>query len=188
MITTISPQTLKQWLDKGEALLIDVREPAEYEAEHIPGAVLVPLSSVAARALPHAGGKKLVMQCRLGGRSRSACEKLAAENPALEIHNLEGGIAAWTAAGLPVEKKEGCSVLPLDRQVQLIVGLGVLAGTILGYAWHPVFLILAGFLGLGLTFAGVTGCCGLACLLARAPWNKASCDVSCHCATPKPTP
>ena len=94
-----------------------------------------------------------------------------------EVYNLEGGIAAWAQAGYHVESS-GHFFLPLDRQVQLTIGLCVLVGSILAYTVSPIFLFLTGFFGLGLTFAGLTGFCGLALLMARMPWNQDSASMS----------
>ena len=163
--------TLKGWIERGEAVVVDVREPSEHASECIDGAVLLPLGGVSKRALPDAAGKKLVIHCRSGGRSSNACAKLLAEDPSLEIYNLEGGIGAWAASGLAV-KCTGKKCLQLDRQVQLIVGSSVLAGSLLGYFVNPIFFLLSGFFGAGLTFAGITGFCGLAVMLAKMPWNQ----------------
>jgi rhodanese-related sulfurtransferase len=110
-LKTIDAKTLKQWLDNGEAMLIDVREPDENHLESIKSSVLIPLANVSKAALPNHSGKKLVMHCRKGGRGGSACEKLLAEDPSLEIYNLEGGITSWAEAGYPV-KSSGDTPLP----------------------------------------------------------------------------
>ena len=62
-IQTVDAPTLKNWLDKGEALLVDVREPAEHAAESIPGATLLSLGNISKAALPETSGKKLVLHC-----------------------------------------------------------------------------------------------------------------------------
>jgi rhodanese-related sulfurtransferase len=98
----VDADTLKRWMERGEVTLVDVREPAEHRAEHIDGAVSVPLAGVCAASLPARAGKKLVVHCLKGGRGSKACEKLLAEDPMLEVYNLEGGINAWDAAGFPV--------------------------------------------------------------------------------------
>lgn len=56
--------------------------------------------------------------------------------------------------------------------MQLTIGLGVFVGSILGYLVSPVFFLLSGFFGAGLVFAGLSGYCGLAILMAKMPWNK----------------
>ncbi len=181
-LKTIDANTLKNWMDKGEAVLVDVREPAEFSAEHICGAIHLPLGKVCKSALPEASYKKLVFQCKGGKRGGAACEKLLAEDPSLEIYNLEGGIGAWAQAGHAVKSSDKF-FLPLDRQVQLTIGLSVLFGSILGYYLSPIFFILTGFFGAGLTFAGLSGWCGLAVLMAKMPWNqKSQCNSkgTCH--------
>ena len=103
-IKTVKPATLRRWLDKEEAVLVDVREPDEHASESIEGAVLVPLASVSPRALPPLNGKKLVVHCKKGGRGEKACAALQAQLPGTGIYNLEGGIESWAQAGLPVRR------------------------------------------------------------------------------------
>ena len=170
-IKNIKSEILKNWLKSHEAVLIDVREPGEHAAERISGANLLPLGDVCLEALPNFENKKLVLHCRSGKRSLNACNKLLEENQNLEIFNLEGGILAWISAGFKVEKS-GKFFLPLDRQVQLIIGCGVFFGSFLAYFCHPLFFILPAFFGAGLCFAALSGWCGLAILLAKMPWNK----------------
>jgi len=98
-IKNIDSKTLKLWLEKGEAVLVDVREPFEHSTGTIPGATLLPLASVSKQTIPDFTGKKLVMQCRSGKRSQTAGEILLANNPDLEIYNLAGGILEWAATG-----------------------------------------------------------------------------------------
>ncbi len=170
-VKTIDPETLKIWLDKGEAVLVDVREPAEYKAQNIPGSRLLPLGGVAKTTLPQTSGKRLVFHCKAGKRGASACQKLLEEIPNTEVYNLEGGIDAWTQAGYAVETS-GRFFLPLDRQVQLTIGLLVFTGSLLSYFISPGFLLVTGLAGLGLINAGLTGWCGLAKLMAKMPWNQ----------------
>ena len=170
-IKTIDSATLKRWLDNNEAVLVDVREPAENQAESIAGATLLPLANVSKQTLPETYGKKLVIHCRSGKRSSNACEKLLAEDPNLEIYNLEGGISAWAGGGHSVQTSNGF-FLPLDQQVQLTIGSCVLLGSLLTYFVSPFFAIFTGFFGAGLTFAGLTGFCGLAMVMAKMPWNQ----------------
>ena len=106
-IENIDPATLRAWLEAERAVLVDVREPAEYEAEHIEGAALVPLGRIGRATLPEHGGRNLVVMCRMGGRGQAACQRLRAEISAHEtIYHLEGGILAWKQAGFPVQSSE----------------------------------------------------------------------------------
>ncbi|HMP54279.1 MAG TPA: DUF2892 domain-containing protein, partial [Candidatus Melainabacteria bacterium] len=79
-------------------------------------------------------------------------------------------ILEWKKSGLPVV--EGKKRLSLERQVQLTIGLMILTGVTLGFTVNQLFFLLPGFIGCGLTFAGLTGNCGLAMVLAKAPWNR----------------
>ena len=101
-IKTVDVSTLKKWLDNKEAVVVDVREPGEFHSGSIPGANLLPLAMISNDQLPALGGKKLVLHCRSGKRSATACEKLLVRDPELELFNLEGGILAWMQAGMPL--------------------------------------------------------------------------------------
>ena len=90
-----------------------------------------------------------------------------------KIINIEGGIQAWKEQGLPVISAETKSAgLSIMRQVQIIVGFLVLASVFVGFSGVTNAFILAGIFGGALMFAGLTGWCGLAMLLAKMPWNK----------------
>ncbi|UDF04676.1 rhodanese-like domain-containing protein [Asticcacaulis sp. AND118] len=174
---SVDAHTLKRWLELGEAVLIDVREPSEHAAERIEGAHLVPLTDIGRTPLPEHEGKALVIHCLRGGRGQTACERLKRDWPDMDIFNLEGGIGAWQAAGLPTLRPAHRRLLPLDRQTQLAIGIGLLISTLLALLVHPLFVLVAGFFGAGLTFAGLTGICGLARLLAVMPWNRATSPI-----------
>jgi rhodanese-related sulfurtransferase len=96
----IEPSALSTMLAHGTALLIDVREPDEFAAGHIKGAINKPLSSFDPADLPPADGKLVVLQCAGGKRSGMALDRCAVAGAAITTH-LGGGIAAWKAAGFP---------------------------------------------------------------------------------------
>ena len=102
----LTPQQVKAALDAQQILLIDVREPAEFAAERIDGALNVPLSTFDPSALPAAGGKTVVLQCAGGKRSAMAVDQCRQAGEAIETH-LAGGLAAWKAAGLPTVAGRG---------------------------------------------------------------------------------
>lgn len=179
----IDAKTLREWLKNNEAIVVDVREPAEHEAEKIAESHLVPLENICKNSLPKCENKKLVLHCRSGKRSSNACQKLLSEDPNLEIYNLEGGISSWIEAGCEI-KNSGKFFLPLDRQVQLVIGLAVFIGTTLGYFYNPKFLLIPAFFGAGLIFAALSGTCALALLIAKMPWNK-SCFKTSSCSISK---
>jgi rhodanese-related sulfurtransferase len=93
----------KQMLESGDVAVIDVREPHEYQAGHIPSATLIPVNSVFARREELPKDKKIVFVCAVGQRSALAAELAAAAGlPADRIFNLDGGTDAWRKAGEPV--------------------------------------------------------------------------------------
>lgn len=96
----LTPAQVKALADRHEILLIDVREPAEFAAERIHGALNFPLSTFDPAALPPCGDRRIVMQCGSGKRSLMAAEKCRAAGLNVDAH-LAGGIGAWRAAGLP---------------------------------------------------------------------------------------
>jgi len=99
-VTELDPEEVKELLDAGKVLLIDVREPVEYHSERIPGALLYPLSTFDASQLPPDESRRVVFHCASGGRSLTAArQRLAAGQPAA---HMTGGIAEWKATGLPV--------------------------------------------------------------------------------------
>ncbi|HET9398575.1 MAG TPA: rhodanese-like domain-containing protein [Sphingomicrobium sp.] len=99
----ITAAELHQMLAATSVLLVDVREPDEFAAGHIPGAVNFPLSSFAPSNVPDAGGRTIVLQCAGGKRSGIALDRCAVAQSAIDTH-LAGGIGAWIAAGYPVTR------------------------------------------------------------------------------------
>ena len=169
MLPTISPSDAHALLREGKARLVDVREPDELAAIRIPGAEVAPLSVIDWMRIPPASEEQpIIFTCRSGKRTDANSDALQAlaRGPARQ---LEGGIAAWSDAGLPVIRES--RAMPIFRQIQICAGLLVLLGTVGGMFWPPLLWISV-FVGAGLTFAGVTGFCGLGLLLAAMPWNK----------------
>lgn len=176
MYETISPAELSEALKRGDAMLIDVRTPAEFREVHVRGARNVPLDRLQPADF-QGRQEKLYVICQKGGRGAKACDQLAAAG-LLNLCNVEGGTLACVSAGLPVER--GQKTMSLERQVRIAAGTLVVIGTLLGALVHPYWLALSGFVGAGLVFAGVTDTCGMGMLLAKMPWNQAgACDTGC---------
>jgi DMSO/TMAO reductase YedYZ molybdopterin-dependent catalytic subunit len=83
------------------ALLLDVREPDEWRAEHVPGALLLPMGQVQHRQFELPRDRRIVVACRSGGRSAAVTESLRTWG--FDAVNLAGGMCAWASAGLPTE-------------------------------------------------------------------------------------
>lgn len=161
--------TAKNLQDAGQAILVDVREPAEHASESIPGSTLQPLSTLGTP--PDANGKKIVVYCQGGSRSVQACRKWGALGLD-QLYFLDGGFNAWKQAGLPVRSARGKAGMDVQRQLQLVIGLGTLTGLLLGLLVSPWFLGIAFVFAGGLTLAAITGLCPMAILIARMPWNQ----------------
>ena len=94
-IKEITPQELKQWKEQGEAVqVIDVREPHEYDIVNI-GAELIPLGTVSANADKIDKAKKVVVHCKMGGRSAKAIRELEEKFGFQNLYNLKGGILGY---------------------------------------------------------------------------------------------
>lgn len=89
-----------QRLAAGEAVILDVRDPDEWAAGHIEGAVHIPLGLLGARWRELEGGQPVIAVCRTGARSAAAADAL--RGAGVDAANLDGGMKAWVAAGLPL--------------------------------------------------------------------------------------
>ena len=88
--------------DHPDVFLLDVREPDEYDAAHIPGITLIPMGEVAARLSEIPTDQEVIVTCRTGNRSAQVVDFLRQQG-FTNVHNMEGGIVAWEEAGYPVE-------------------------------------------------------------------------------------
>ena len=171
MLHPLSPQQVRERLDAGRAILVDIREADVFARSHITGAQSQPLSTWEKAHLSVDPDADVIFTCRSGMRTAGACDRLAARIRG-DAFVLNGGLDAWAKAGLPVET-DADAPMEIMRQVQIAAGSLILIGVILGFLVTPVWFALAGFVGAGLTFAGVSGFCGMARLLMLAPWNRA---------------
>lgn len=99
----LDPDEAAALLDRGDAVLLDVREPGEWAAGHAPAAAHVPLGLLDAGSVP--ADRPVVAVCRSGNRSGRAADLLA--DAGIRVHNLVGGMQAWAAAGRPVVTDDG---------------------------------------------------------------------------------
>jgi rhodanese-related sulfurtransferase len=156
-----SASTRGQWIDVGS--------PSEYATGHIPGAMNIPLEQIVLRVDDVADDRPIVLICKSGMRARMAAERLGPCGKELVV--LEGGTDAWIGAGYPV----GVSVQAhwsLERQVRFGAGVLVALGSVLSLLVNSHWSYLSAFVGLGLTFAGLTDICPMGMLLGKTPWNR----------------
>lgn len=184
-IKKVTPQDAVQ--DKA-CLILDVRTDIEHRASALKQPhVHVPLDQLDARAFVAAhqldGTMPLYILCRAGARAAKAAQAFYAagfEN----VHVIDGGILNCEACGVPLKNTQ---VISLERQVRIAAGSFILLGTLLGTFVTPWFYLVPAFCGIGLIVAGLTEWCGMAMLLARAPWNRKDAAVAQKvcCATGK---
>ena len=170
--TSISAkEAVEQLDDGGTERVIDVRTGAEFESQHIAGSHVIPLDQLRDRADEvRATPAPRLLLCRSGARAVMA-QKLLSELGVSALTVVNGGIEAYAAAG--GETVKGREVMSLERQVRIAAGALILLGTVLGAAVNPWFYLLAGFIGAGLVFSGVTDTCGMGMVISRMPWNQA---------------
>ena len=166
MIAIVKPQDIKDL--PANAVVIDVRTDVEHKEKclslahhHIPLDKLDPKKFVEENKI--GSDKQIYMLCKLGGRAKQAAEKFAAAGYD-NVSVIEGGIENCASCGY--ELKQNKNVISLERQVRIAVGSLIAASIALGYPY------VAMLFGCALAVSGITNWCGMALLLAKAPWNK----------------
>jgi rhodanese-related sulfurtransferase len=101
----IGPREADELLRSGEAILVDVREPHEWEAGRVAGARHIQMEHLASHAHEVPRDKRVIFQCRLGVRSAMATQAFRSEG--YDAWSMAGGIVAWDEAGLPLEPAGG---------------------------------------------------------------------------------
>jgi len=167
MIRELTPEGVAESRD---AVVIDVREYPEFAAGAISKSRLVPLSTLKRAAENWDRSAEYIFVCKIGQRSMSAAQQMSAAGFA-NVANLAGGIDAWRASGLPLDRLE-TNVWSLERQVRAIAGSVVVITAVLGLTVSRWFFAGTIFVGAGLTFAGISNICMMATLLGKMPWNK----------------
>jgi rhodanese-related sulfurtransferase len=178
---SIHPRELQRRRAAGEDCeIIDVRTPGEHAEAHVEGVKLVPLDTLDPRAFlaqRPAAAAPLYVICQSGARAAKAVDRLRAAG--LEHCVLvEGGTQGWIDAGLPVERGES-RVLPLQRQVHLVIGFFTASASLLALTVDARFALISLLTGCGLLVNGSTGWCGLGLLMAKMPWNRGPVAPSC---------
>lgn len=174
MMKTITPQEVFSTigtLPTGSYAIVDVRTPDEFKHEHIEGSMNMPLDTVLEHAETLRTYQHVYLYCRSGNRSGQACIRLHDAQIAHAV-SIEGGIDDLKRAGFATIK--GSKVLPLQQQVLLGAGSIIASDLVLSALVSPWFQLISLFASLGLIYAGLSGNCMLALLLARMPWNRIS--------------
>lgn len=165
-------------------VIIDVRERDEFAIEHVEHSINVPLSvfaMVAPGVLNQLKDKKIMFMCFSGMRAAQA-KSLASNmgfNEEHEYLSFDGGLKQWKSEGRAVVAGNSQALLPLQRQVQIIIGGLVMTFGALGMWYEPWFSVAAAATGLGLFLAGVTGYCLMAQIVGMMPWNRSESNAEC---------
>ncbi|HQT79018.1 MAG TPA: rhodanese-like domain-containing protein [Rhodopila sp.] len=113
-IHELTPSEVHSAMQRREIVLIDVREPQEYVTERIHGALLFPLSTFDAAALP-TGGRPIVLHCGSGKRSAMAVAKCLDAGVPVNTH-MKGGIQAWRHAHYPTVTIDPATGAVVDKR------------------------------------------------------------------------
>lgn len=152
-------------------IIIDVREPDEYKAHHIPNSINIPLTTL--HQLDNyttlLSDKTLCLVCKSGRRAQMAKPSFDAQGMTCDVY--PGGLDQWKSEGKPIQSKARHSI-SIFRQVQIIVGFLVATCAILGLTVDIRWVWGAAIFGTALGVAGIFGFCLLAELLNKMPWNK----------------
>ncbi len=164
----ISYQEL-QYLLKKDTTLIDIREPDEHKIAHITGSINIPKDLFTQALLNNLSNKNIVLYCRSGNRCSMLLQNLKL-NDNQKVYHLTGGISALSNDVLSSNTSK--KILPIMQQVQIAIGLLIIASYMLAFFINYNFIYLPFILACGLIFAGISGFCGLAKIVSMMPWNK----------------
>lgn len=131
-VSNIDSKTAKAYIEKhkeGKYVLLDVRQPFEYEKSHLPGAQLIPLPQIADRGAELDPEKPTIVYCAMGGRSRAAAQLLSGKG-FKEVYNLKGGINDWDGFAAEGPEETGMLYLKGDETAAeiIILAYGMEAG------------------------------------------------------------
>jgi sulfur-carrier protein adenylyltransferase/sulfurtransferase len=123
-IETMSAEQVRGWLagKRGEIVLLDVRQPAEYRSGHLPGAVFIPLPELLDRVRELDASKPVLTYCRSGNRSRSAAALLLTEG-FTSVFSLDGGIMAWNGQVAAGDYRVGMYLLEGRKTEEELISL-----------------------------------------------------------------
>jgi rhodanese-related sulfurtransferase len=148
-----------------QMLCLDIRSEADHQAQAIGGSCLLQPEQ-----LEQVSAAQVLVYCQ-GGIRTGMHQARWGKIDNKEIFILEGGINRWLSDGKETTGEPN-NTLPMQRQVFITVGVLLLIFSLMAVALSSSFAYATLFIGAGLTLAGATGFCGMARVLALAPWNK----------------
>ncbi len=180
MIKSVSTQEFKNILQNNRnTVVLDVRTKLECRTECLDTAFIhIPLHEIDGSKLKNEFSKKIgenpvYILCRSGGRAMKAAEEIAPYVDG-DVFVIDGGMIGCAAENIPTNKQ---NTISLERQVRVAAGAMIFLGVVMGATLSPALYMICAVIGAGLFFAGITDKCGMALVLARAPWNNKEPDV-----------
>lgn len=174
MISTISAHA---FIQLSNPRVLDVRTHAEVDVDSLTDVGHFPLQELSHTevnqyllSLNHQPEHPIYLLCAAGPRATRAAQQLQ-DHIQSPLVIIEGGLNGLKQAGLEIKQGTG-KIISLERQVRIVAGVLVLIGVVLGTWYNSWFYGLAGFIGAGLAFAGITDTCAMGIALARMPWNS----------------
>ncbi len=176
-LTTISKeQFYTDYKRSDNLMLIDVRSPLEYKAQHIKSSINIPLEDVSPERvemlLAERGIKDdeaIYLICKSGMRAKNAQQKMGSSSR--PVICIDKGIDGMKSDNDIDYNYSNRGVISLERQVRIAIGTLMVAGIFLGTFSHPAGYGFSGLVGLGLLISGITDWCGFGLLIAKMPWN-----------------
>ena len=170
-MSQITVHELKEILNQNTSnnfIVLDVRTSAEHDSKRIQGVYNLPLDELEEHLEMLKKYDKVYLHCQSGNRSGKGYQKLL-ELGLTNVVNVTGGISEWEQNSFGVKTN---NKMPIIQQVMITAGSLVLFGSIFGFI-SPIFSLISIFVGGGLVYAGVSGNCLMAKILAKMPWNQA---------------
>ena len=171
-LRTIGPHQARRLMDEG-AVLLGRPGSRRIRARTHSGRPPSALSRLDDAELATDHGHAVIFHCSSGARTR-AMPRARGQGRRQLRRSPARGRAGRLAQGWPATVTDRRQPIELQRQVQIGAGGLALLGTVLGLSVSPWFFAVPLFVGGGLLLAGLTGFCGMAVLLQRAPWNRAA--------------
>jgi len=157
--------------DFSKSAIIDIRTRTEYEDGHIKDAIHIILHTFAGNEAFLKVAEKIFIVCRISNNSINAFERLPHDIQE-RTYILDGGMKAWEANGLLIQKTIKQGRFSVTQQTQITIGIMIVSCSILTLTLNKMFAVLTLFIGINLMTAGMSNVCMLLEFISKMPWNK----------------
>jgi rhodanese-related sulfurtransferase len=153
----------------GEAIILDVREPVEFQEGHLINAINIPSTDFKIEDLNEWSDRMVCLVCQSGSRAGEMMEKIEQAYPNMEIYLLENQMESF-------EQQINLNKWSVDRQFRFTLGL-LLAVSLIGVNFSMAFLAIPVILCLGLITTSIIDKCYLRLAITKMPWNRVIINV-----------